>query len=48
MPFDQLHRREFVTLLRACLSGEKVDFAGDFYQVKGFRLGRRSGRAGSK
>jgi probable F420-dependent oxidoreductase len=31
--------REYVTLLRACLSGEKVDFAGDHYQVKGFRLG---------
>ena len=26
-----------------CLSGEKVDFAGDFYQVKGFRLGVRLG-----
>ena len=35
--------REFVTLLRACLSGEKVAFAGDFYQVKGFRLGVRMG-----
>ena len=35
--------REYVTLLRACLSGEKVDFAGDFYQVKGFRLGVRLG-----
>jgi probable F420-dependent oxidoreductase len=35
--------REYVTLLRACLSGEKVDFAGDFYQVKGFRLGVRAG-----
>src|SRR5882762_865108 len=35
--------REFVTRLRACLSGEKVDFAGDFYQVKGFRLGVRLG-----
>jgi len=33
--------REYVTLLRACLSGEKVDFAGDFYEVKGFRLGVR-------
>jgi probable F420-dependent oxidoreductase len=31
--------REYLTLLRDCLSGEKVDFAGDFYQVKGFRLG---------
>ena len=35
--------REFVMLLRACLSGEKVEFAGDFYQVKGFRLGVRLG-----
>ena len=31
--------REYLTLLRACLSGEKVDFDGDFYEVKGFRLG---------
>jgi alkanesulfonate monooxygenase SsuD/methylene tetrahydromethanopterin reductase-like flavin-dependent oxidoreductase (luciferase family) len=38
--------REYVTLLRACLSGDKVDFAGDFYQVKGFRLGVRSGEPG--
>ncbi|MGH9111624.1 MAG: LLM class flavin-dependent oxidoreductase, partial [Acidimicrobiales bacterium] len=35
--------REYVTLLRDCLSGEKVDFAGDFYEVKGFRLGVRLG-----
>lgn len=35
--------REYVTLLRACLSGEKVDFTGDFYEVKGFRLGVRLG-----
>ena len=35
--------REYVTLLRACLSGEKVDFSGDFYQVKGVRLGVRLG-----
>jgi probable F420-dependent oxidoreductase len=35
--------REYVTLLRMCLSGEKVDFAGDHYQVKGFRLGVRLG-----
>jgi probable F420-dependent oxidoreductase len=35
--------REYVTLLRLCLSGEKVDFSGDFYQVKGFRLGVRLG-----
>jgi probable F420-dependent oxidoreductase len=33
--------REFVALLRACLSGERVDFAGDFYEIKGFRLGVR-------
>jgi probable F420-dependent oxidoreductase len=38
------HVREYVTLLRACLSGEKVDFAGDFYQVNGFRLGIRLGQ----
>ncbi|HEX6419051.1 MAG TPA: LLM class F420-dependent oxidoreductase [Acidimicrobiales bacterium] len=35
--------REYVTLLRACLSGEKVDFDGDFHRVKGFRLGVRLG-----
>jgi probable F420-dependent oxidoreductase len=35
--------REYLTLVRACLSGDKVDFAGDFYQVKGFRLGVRLG-----
>ena len=35
--------REYVTLLRECLTGEKVDFDGDFYQVKGFRLGVRLG-----
>ena len=40
-PLDRV--REYVTLLRACLSGEKVDFAGDFYRVKGFRLGVRLG-----
>ncbi len=40
-PLDRV--REYVTLLRACLSGDKVDFAGDFYQVKGFRLGVRLG-----
>jgi probable F420-dependent oxidoreductase len=31
--------REYLTLLRECLSGEKVTFQGDHYQVKGFRLG---------
>ena len=35
--------REYITLLRACLSGEKVDFEGDFYSIKGFRLGVRLG-----
>lgn len=35
--------REYVTLLKACLSGEKVDFEGDFYRIKGFRLGVRLG-----
>ncbi|MEX2292769.1 MAG: LLM class F420-dependent oxidoreductase [Acidimicrobiales bacterium] len=35
--------REYVTLLRACLSGEKVDFLGDHYEVKGFRLGIKQG-----
>jgi probable F420-dependent oxidoreductase len=35
--------REFVTLLRACLSGERVDFEGDFYKVSRFRLGMKLG-----
>ena len=35
--------REYLTLLRECLSGEKVDFDGDFHRVKGFRLGVRLG-----
>src|SRR3954463_95506 len=35
--------REFVTLLRACLSGEPVDFEGEFYNVSKFRLGVRLG-----
>jgi probable F420-dependent oxidoreductase len=35
--------REFVTLLRECLTGETVTFAGDFYAVKRFRLGVRLG-----
>lgn len=33
--------REYVALVRACLTGEKVDFDGDFYRVRGFRLGLR-------
>ena len=35
--------REFVTLLRECLTGEAVTFDGDFYSVKRFRLGVRLG-----
>jgi alkanesulfonate monooxygenase SsuD/methylene tetrahydromethanopterin reductase-like flavin-dependent oxidoreductase (luciferase family) len=35
--------REYVTLVKACLTGEKVDFEGDFYTVKGFRLGLQLG-----
>ena len=35
--------REYMTLVKACLTGEKVDFAGDFYEVKGFRLGLKLG-----
>ncbi len=35
--------REFVTLLRECLSGEPVTFEGDFYTVKKFRLAVRLG-----
>lgn len=31
--------REYVTLVKECLTGERVDFDGDFYQVRGFRLG---------
>jgi alkanesulfonate monooxygenase SsuD/methylene tetrahydromethanopterin reductase-like flavin-dependent oxidoreductase (luciferase family) len=35
--------REFLTLVRECLSGETVTFEGDFYTVKRFRLGVRLG-----
>lgn len=35
--------REYVALVRACLSGEPVTFEGDFYQVRKFRLGVRLG-----
>jgi probable F420-dependent oxidoreductase len=35
--------REFLTLLRECLSGETVTFEGDFYTLKRFRLGLRLG-----
>jgi len=33
--------REYVALLRECLSGEAVTFEGDFWSVKRFRLGMR-------
>jgi probable F420-dependent oxidoreductase len=35
--------REFVALLRECLTGETVSFDGDFYRVSRFRLGLRLG-----
>ena len=35
--------REYVALLRECLSGESVTFEGDFWQVKRFRLNVRLG-----
>ncbi len=35
--------REYVTLVKQCLTGEKVTFQGDFYDVRGFRLGVRLG-----
>lgn len=35
--------REYVALLRECLSGEAVTFEGDFFRVKRFRLGVRLG-----
>ncbi|HZU72892.1 MAG TPA: LLM class F420-dependent oxidoreductase [Acidimicrobiales bacterium] len=34
---------EFLTLLGECLSGEQVDFEGEFYRVSRFRLGVRLG-----
>src|SRR5262245_4897091 len=40
-PLDRV--REYVTLVRECLSGESVSFAGDFYEVSRFRLGVRLG-----
>ncbi|MGH9062945.1 MAG: LLM class flavin-dependent oxidoreductase [Acidimicrobiales bacterium] len=36
-PLSQV--REFVEVLRACLSGEPVDYKGAFYRVSRFRLG---------
>ncbi len=35
--------REYVALLRECLSGETVTFEGDFWQVRRFRLAVRLG-----
>ena len=35
--------REYVELVRQCLSGEAVTFQGDFYDVRRFRLGVRLG-----
>src|SRR5262245_3339615 len=35
--------REYVTLLKECLSGESVSFKGDFYEVSRFRLGVKLG-----
>jgi probable F420-dependent oxidoreductase len=40
-PLDQV--REYVTLVKQCLSGEPVTFEGDFYNVRKFRLGLRLG-----
>ena len=35
--------REYLTLVRECLSGETVSFDGDFWSVRKFRLGVRLG-----
>jgi probable F420-dependent oxidoreductase len=35
--------REFVTLVKECLTGESVSFKGDFYECSRFRLGVRLG-----
>ena len=35
--------REYVALLRECLSGESVTFEGDFWQIRRFRLAVRLG-----
>ncbi len=34
---------EYLSLVKACLSGERVDFEGDFYKVSRFKLGVRLG-----
>ncbi|HUW02974.1 MAG TPA: LLM class F420-dependent oxidoreductase [Acidimicrobiales bacterium] len=40
--------REYLTLVRECLSGESVSFKGDFYEVSRFRLGVRLGERAPK
>jgi alkanesulfonate monooxygenase SsuD/methylene tetrahydromethanopterin reductase-like flavin-dependent oxidoreductase (luciferase family) len=40
---DLAHMREFIALLRECLSGNTVTFAGDYYKVRKFRLGVEPG-----
>ncbi|MGZ4681259.1 MAG: LLM class flavin-dependent oxidoreductase, partial [Acidimicrobiales bacterium] len=35
--------REYLTLVKECLSGESVSFKGDFYEVSRFRLGIKAG-----
>ncbi len=40
--------REYVALVRECLSGESVSFDGDFYRVSRFRLGLRAGERAPK
>jgi probable F420-dependent oxidoreductase len=35
--------REYLTLIKLCLSGESVSFKGDFYEVSRFRLGLKLG-----
>src|SRR6478752_3947547 len=35
--------REYLTLVRECLTGEPVTFDGDFYRCRKFRLGIRLG-----
>jgi probable F420-dependent oxidoreductase len=40
-PLDRV--REYVTLVKECLTGESVSFKGDFYEVSRFRLGVKLG-----
>ena len=37
------YMRQLISLLRQCLSGESVTFAGDHFQVRKFRLGVEMG-----